>query len=71
MALEHGELVLQQQDLGGAPSRIPARKPDRSEHAGGKEKDETQTHKPRSSLIDHAPRNLMTSMDVLIGTFRL
>ena len=68
LTLQHGELMLEQQNLRSAPGCISARNPGRGEHPGGKEKDETQTHKPRSSRIDHEPRNPMTSMDRLPGT---
>jgi len=34
LALQNGELVLQQQDLGSAPGSIPEREPDSWEQAG-------------------------------------
>ena len=61
--------MLEEQNLRGSPGRIPTRDPSRREDPGGEEDDEAKTHKSRSSLIDHRPRNLMTSMDGLHGTF--
>jgi hypothetical protein len=71
LALQNGKLMLEKQDLRSTPGDIPAREPSRSEHARGQEEDETQTHKPRSSRIDHEPRNPMTSVNRLIGTLSL
>jgi len=41
LALQHGELMLEQQNLRGTPGCIPARDSSRSEHSGGEEEDET------------------------------
>jgi len=68
--MQDGELMLQQKNLRGAPSRIPARETHCGQHTGGKEEDETQTHKRRSWRIGQPCRNPTTSMDGLPGTFK-
>jgi hypothetical protein len=69
LALQDGELALQQQGFRSTPGPIPTREPGRSEHPGGEQEHETQTHKRRSSRIDHKSSKLMTSIDRLVGTF--
>jgi hypothetical protein len=41
LALQDGELMVQQQDLGDAPGFIAAREPRRGKQTGRKEEDET------------------------------
>jgi hypothetical protein len=71
LALQHGELMLEQQNFRSTPGSIPTRDPSRREDPGGGEEDETQIYASRSSPIGHGSCKPMTSMDGRRGTFRL